>query len=137
MRGAPLRMEIGPKDIEKDQCVLVRRDTREKAFVPLAGLAAAVSERLAGMQASLLEAARKRVEGMTARAGSYDEFKQIMSSRRGFIVAGWNGDPAVEARIKEETKATIRVLPLDDGEREAACIVTGQKGREAYFAQAY
>jgi len=51
--------------------------------------------------------------------------------------AGWNGDPAVEARIKEETKATIRVIPLDDGEREAPCIVTGQKGREVYFAQAY
>jgi prolyl-tRNA synthetase len=137
MRGVPLRLELGPKDIEKDQCVLVRRDTREKAFVPLSGLGANVSERLAVMQSALLEAARARVQSLTSRASSYDEFKQIMSSKRGFIVAGWNGDPAVEARIKEETKATIRVIPLDDGEREAPCIVTGQKGREVYFAQAY
>ena len=72
---------------------------------------------------------------MTSRASSYDEFKEIMSAKRGFIVAGWNGDPAVEARIKEETKATIRIVPME--EREAACVVTGQKGREVYFAQAY
>jgi prolyl-tRNA synthetase len=137
MRGVPLRLELGPKDIEKDQCVLVRRDTREKAFVPLAGLGANVTERLAVMQSALLDAARARVQSLTSRASSYDEFKQIMSGKRGFIVAGWNGDPAVEARIKEETKATIRVIPLDDGEREAPCIVTGQKGREVYFAQAY
>jgi prolyl-tRNA synthetase len=139
MRGVPIRLELGPKDVEKDQCVLVRRDTREKAFVPLAGLGANVTQRLAQMQSALLDAARARVQAMTSRASSYDEFKQIMSGKRGFIVAGWNGDPAVEARIKEETKATIRVMPLDDGdgEREAPCIVTGQKGREVYFAQAY
>ena len=135
MRGVPLRLELGPKDIEKQQCVLVRRDTREKAFVPLSGLAAAVSERLEALQGALLEAARKRVESMTTRVGSYDEFKQVMSAKRGFIVAGWNGDPAVEARIKEETKATVRIIPFE--EREAACVMTGQKGREVYFAQAY
>ena len=135
MRGAPLRLELGPKDIEKQQCVLVRRDTREKAFVPLSGLAAAVSDRLSALQAALLDAARKRLESMTVRASSYDEFKQVMATKRGFIVAGWNGDPAVEARIKQETKATIRVIPFE--EREAACVVTGEKGREVYFAQAY
>ncbi len=135
MRGVPLRLELGPKDIEKDSCVLVRRDTREKGFVPLAGLAEAVRERLEAMQAGLLEAARKRVASMTTRVASYDEFKQVMASKRGFVVAGWNGDPAVEARIKEETKATIRVIPGE--QREAPCVVTGQKGREVYFAQAY
>jgi prolyl-tRNA synthetase len=72
---------------------------------------------------------------MTTRVSSYDQFKQVMAEKRGFILAGWNGDPAVEARVKEETKATIRVIAPE--EREAACVVTGQKGREVYFAQAY
>jgi prolyl-tRNA synthetase len=136
MRGVPVRLELGPKDIEKDQCVLVRRDNREKAFVPLAGLSARVGEILEAMQKDLLERARKFVADNTTRVRTYDELKQVMAEKRGFILAGWNGDAAVEAKIKEETKATIRVIPIDE-EREAACIVTGQKGREVYFAQAY
>jgi prolyl-tRNA synthetase len=135
MRGVPLRLELGPKDLEKDQGVLVRRDSREKAFVPLAGLALKVGELLAAIQSGLLEGARKFVADNTTRVSSYDEFKQAMTEKRGFIVAGWNGDPAIEAQIKAETRATIRVLPME--ERAAACIVTGKPGREAYFAQAY
>ena len=135
MRGVPLRLELGPKDLEKDQCVLVRRDNREKSFVPLAGLAAKVSELLAALQSDLLEKARKFVADNTTRVATYDEFKQAMSEKRGFIVAGWNGDPAIEAQIKAETRATIRVLPMED--REAPCVVTGKPGREVYFAQAY
>jgi prolyl-tRNA synthetase len=135
MRGVPLRLEIGPKDIEKDQCVLVRRDTREKAFVPLAGLAPRISELLETMQKDLLERARRFVAENTRRVETFEEFKQVMATSRGFVVAGWNGDPAVEARIKEETKATVRVIPLE--ERPARCVVTGEAGREAYFAQAY
>ena len=136
MRGAPLRLELGPKDIEKDQCVLVRRDTREKLFVPLDGLGARATGLLDAIQTGLLERARKFVAENTTRVESYDEFKQVMSAKRGFILAGWNGDAAVEAKIKEETKATIRVIPMGEA-REAACVVTGQKGREVVFAQAY
>ncbi len=136
MRGVPLRLEIGPKDIEKDQCVLVRRDSREKSFVPLAGLAVRTREILDAMQKDLLERARKFVADNTTRVSSYAEFKEVMASKRGFILAGWNGDAATEARIKEETKATVRVIPMGE-EREASCIVTGQRGREVYFAQAY
>jgi prolyl-tRNA synthetase len=136
MRGVPLRLELGPKDIEKSQCVLVRRDTREKLFVPQEGLGARVSGLLETIQADLLERARRFVSESTTRVSSYDEFKQVMADKRGFILAGWNGDPAVEAQIKAETKATIRVIPMGEP-REAACVVTGQKGREVYFAQAY
>ncbi|MGE0456175.1 MAG: proline--tRNA ligase [Vicinamibacteria bacterium] len=136
MRGVPLRLEVGPKDIEKDQCVLVRRDTRAKAFVPVAGLAQATRELLEAVQTDLLLRARQFVADNTTRVDTYDELKQAMQAKRGFIVAGWNGDPAVEARIKDETKATIRVIPTDP-EREAPCLVTGKKGREVYFAQAY
>jgi prolyl-tRNA synthetase len=136
MRGVPVRLEIGPKDVEKDQCVLVRRDNRAKEFVPLAGTAARLGEILDGMQKDLLERARAFVAANTTRVSSYDEFKQVMAEKRGFIVAGWNGDPAIEAQIKDETKATIRVIPMGDPV-EAPCVVTGQKGREVVFAQAY
>jgi prolyl-tRNA synthetase len=136
MRGVPLRLEIGPKDIEKDQCVVVRRDTREKAFVPLAGLAAAVPPLLDALQGALLERARRFLAESTTRVKTYEEFKEVMATKRGFILAGWNGDPAVEAKIKEETKATVRVMAIDEV-RESSCVVTGEPGREVYFAQAY
>jgi prolyl-tRNA synthetase len=136
MRGVPVRVELGPKDIEKDQVVLVRRDNRAKEFVPLAGAAARLAGLLDGYQAELLEKARQRTKDNTTRVSSYDEFKQVMAEKRGFILAGWNGDPRVEARIKEETKATIRVIPMGDPV-EAACVVTGEKGQEVVFAQAY
>ena len=136
MRGVPVRLELGPKDIEKDSCVLVRRENRAKEFVPLAGVAARLAGLLDTIQAELLEQARARVKASTTRVSSYDEFKQVMADKRGFIVAGWNGDPKLEARIKEETKATIRLIPMGEPV-DAACIVTGERGREVVFAQAY
>src|SRR5262249_10384197 len=128
MRGVPLRLEIGPKDIEKDQCVLVRRDNREKTFAPLTALREHVEMLLDALQADLRARARRFVAENTSRVATYNEFKEAMATKRGFILAGWCGDAEVEARIKEETKATIRVIPLGE-EREAACIKTGQKGR--------
>ena len=136
MRGVPVRLELGPKDIEKDSCVLVRRENRAKEFVPLAGTATRLAALLDTIQQDLLDEARARVKASTTRVSSYDEFKQVMADKRGFIVAGWNGDPKVEARIKEETKATIRLIPMGDPV-EAPCVVTGEKGREVVFAQAY
>ena len=138
MRGVPLRLELGPKDIEKDQAVLVRRDTREKAFVPLAGLAQAVREKLDAMQADLLTRARKFVADNTTRVSSYDQFKQIMADTRGFLVAGWCEDAACEAAIKQETKATVRVIPIEGDAVPSACVRCGKPSpREVYFAQAY
>ena len=138
MRGVPLRLELGPKDIEKDQCVLVRRDTREKAFVPLAGTPARVRELLDTIQKDLLERARKFVADNTTRVSSWDEFRQIMGGRRGFIIAGWCGDAECEAKIKQETKATVRVIPLEGGVRPGACVRCGRpSAQEVYFAQAY
>jgi len=138
MRGIPLRLEIGPKDIEKDQAVLVRRDSREKAFVPLAGLAQAVKDRLLSLQADLLARARKFVADHTTTVKSYDEFKQVMSDRRGFLLAGWCGDAGCEAAIKQETKATVRVIPIEGEAAAGACVRCGKPSdREVYFAQAY
>jgi prolyl-tRNA synthetase len=136
MRGVPLRLEIGPKDVAKEQCVLVRRTDRHKDFVPLAGIAPKTRELLDELQTDLFDRAVRFREENTTRVSSYDDFKEIMRTKRGFILAGWNGDPAVEAKIKEETKATIRIIPMDGGP-ETPCVVTGEKGREVYFAQAY
>jgi prolyl-tRNA synthetase len=138
MRGVPLRLELGPKDIEKDQCVLVRRDTREKAFTPLAGTPARVKELLDSIQTDLLARARKFVAENTTRVSSWDEFRQIMAGRRGFLIAGWCGDADCEARIKAETKATVRVIPLEGEARAGSCIRCGRPSpQEVYFAQAY
>jgi prolyl-tRNA synthetase len=138
MRGVPLRLELGPKDLEKDQCVLVRRDNREKAFVPLAGLAATVRETLDTLQRDLLERARRFVADNTTAVGSYDEFKQVMAEKRGFLVGQWCRDPGCEAKIKEETKATVRVIRLDAKGEPGACVRCGKPSPgTVYFAQAY
>ena len=138
MRGVPLRLELGPKDVEKDQCVLVRRDTREKIFVPLAGTPAKVRELLDTIQKDLLERARKFMADNTTHVASWDEFKAVMADKRGFLVAGWCGDARCEAKIKEETKATIRVQPLDREPVAGSCIRCGKPSpAEVYYAQAY
>ena len=142
LKGVPLRLEIGPRDIANNQCVLVRRDTREKAIVSLDGLLDTVHALLDRMQGDLLAAARARREANSHRGvTSYDRLKEIMDGPGGFVYAGWNGDPAVEARVKEETKATIRCIP--DAEFRSAdaptrCIVTGEPAKhEVIWAKAY
>ena len=138
MRGVPVRLEIGPKDVEKQQVVLVRRDNRAKSFVPLAGLAAAASELLIALQVDLLARARRFVEDNTTRVKSYDEFKAVMADKRGFLVADWCRDGDCEAAIKDETKATVRVIPQGGPAEPGVCVRCGRPSqRPAYFAQAY
>ena len=108
LRGVPLRLEIGPKDIEKSQVVLARRDTREKSFAPMEGLASHVEALLASIQRALYERALKFREEHTSTTDSYEEFKAIMEGRPGFVVSPWCGSAACEAAIKAETQATIR-----------------------------
>jgi prolyl-tRNA synthetase len=138
MRGAPLRLELGQRDIDNQQCVLVRRDTRQKETVPQGGLAARVQELLAAIQNDLLERARAFLAANTRRVGSYDQFKQVMADTRGFLIAPWCGDADCEARIKQETKATIRVVPLDAPPASGPCVRCGRPATaDVYFAQAY
>ena len=138
MRGVPLRLEIGQRDIDGGQCVLVRRDTRQKETVPLTGLAARVGELLPAMQSDLLERARKFLADNTRRVSSYDEFKRIMAETRGFLVAPWCGGADCEASIKQETRATVRVIPLDAPPASGPCVRCGKPGTaDVYFAQAY
>ena len=113
LRGIPLRLELGPKDLEKQSVFSARRDTRAKAAIPRAGAPAAVAALLETIQADMFAAAKARREAATIRGVTeYGQFKEIMAGEGGFVYAGWNGDPASEAKVKEETKATIRVIPV-------------------------
>jgi len=112
LRGVPVRMEIGPKDLEKSQVVLARRDTRGKSFVPMDGLAAKVEEMLAIIQQALYDRAVQFRTEHTTETDSYAEFKQIMDGRPGFVIAPWCGSTQCEADIKAETQATIRNIPF-------------------------
>ncbi|HEX7937436.1 MAG TPA: proline--tRNA ligase, partial [Gemmatimonadaceae bacterium] len=115
LRGIPLRMELGPRDLAKNQCVLVRRDTREKKPASLDTIGEDVSELLITMQADMLSAARERREAHSVRDHiAYADFKKLMEGEGAFVYAGWCGDAACEAAIKEDTKATIRVLPDEE-----------------------
>jgi prolyl-tRNA synthetase len=138
MRGVPLRLELGQRDVDNAQCVLVRRDTRVKETVPLSGLAARVGELLPAIQRELLEKARRFLAENTRRVSGYDDFKRVMADTRGFLVAPWCGDAECEARIKQETKATVRVIPLDAAPAPGPCVRCGRAApAEVYFAQAY
>jgi prolyl-tRNA synthetase len=137
MRGVPVRLEIGPKDIEKGQVVLARRDTREKLPTPLDGLASAVVTLLDAIQQGLLAKALAFRETHTSRAETWDEFVSIMEGRPGFVVARWCGDAECEARIKTETQATIRNLPFDQVPG-GICIRCDKPAiTEARFAKSY
>ncbi len=142
LRGIPLRLELGPKDLEKQSVFSARRDTRAKAAIPMAGVAPAVAQLLSTIQADLFAAAKARREAASHRGPiTYDRFKEIMEGPGGLGYAGWNGDPAVEAQVKEETKATIRVIPdaeFRSPEAPKTCMVTGQPAKyEVVWAKAY
>jgi prolyl-tRNA synthetase len=138
LRGVPLRIEIGPKDIEKSSVVVARRDPREKQPMPMDGLADAIVSRLVEIQAALLQRATKFRDEHTIRVSSYDEFKSAMEGRPGFVIAGWCGSAECEARIKAETQATLRNIPFAGSEVAGTCIVCGRPSSgEAWFAKAY
>jgi prolyl-tRNA synthetase len=139
LQGVPLRVEIGPRDMEKGQFVAVRRDTGEKAFVPVGEAAEKLRALLEDMQSALFERALAFRRDNTFRAKTYADFLKLIDDPGGFIEAGWCGEPACEAKVKEETKATIRLLPLQEASMEGgACIVCAEKARHtAVFARAY
>jgi prolyl-tRNA synthetase len=138
LRGVPLRLEIGPKDLEKAQVFSARRDTREKAAIPFSDLATRVPALLEEIQASLLARAKAFRESHTTEAASWDEFKSQMEGRPGFVIAAWCGAAACEAEIKAETQATLRNIPMGSPEIAGACVRCGQPARvRPWFAKAY
>jgi prolyl-tRNA synthetase len=138
LRGVPLRVEIGPKDIEKSAVMVARRDTRQKESLPMDGLPARLLGLLDEIQQNLLARARQFREEHTQRVSSYEEFKQVMEGRPGFVVAPWCGSADCEAQIKAETQATIRNMPLGSPTPTGTCIRgDGTAIAEAWFAKAY
>jgi prolyl-tRNA synthetase len=142
LRGIPLRLELGPRDIAANQGVLVRRDTKEKRPVSLSTLGEDVAETLSAMQRDMLAAALERREANSVRTPiSYEAFKELMEGQGGFVYAGWCGDAACEAAVKEETKATIRCLPDEEFRSAVApttCLKCGRPSTdEALWAKAY
>ena len=138
LRGVPLRLEIGPKDIEKAQVLIARRDTREKTSVPMQGLAARVRQMLDDVQLTLFRRALEFREAHTQRVSSYEAFKEAMDGRPGFVIAPWCGSEGCEAQIKTDTQATIRNIPIDGSTSAGACIRCGARpATEAWFAKAY
>lgn len=138
MKGIPVRIEMGPKDIEKEQVVLVRRDTLEKEFVPLAELETRLPELLAEVQQNLYDQALDHRNEMTSTATTMEEFKQTLDQKGGFIKAMWCGDESCEEQIKEETTATSRCIPFEQEKVADTCVCCGKEAKElVYWAKAY
>ena len=138
LRGVPLRLEIGPRDIEKAQVLIARRDTREKIGVPMDGLVVRIRELLEAIQKNLFDRAVAFRDEHTQRVDSYDAFKAAMEGRPGFVIAPWCGAAECEAQIKTDTQATIRNMPIDGKTPTGRCIRCDQPAQsEAWFAKAY
>ena len=137
MKGVPLRMEVGPRDIKEQKVVLARRDEKDKLFIPKDDVFDNVQRLLDNIQLKLITQARDFRDKNTHIVKDYDDFKSIIS-RGGFVRCGWDGNPETEAKIKQDTKATIRCIPFDEDPIELTCVLTGQKAKhEVIFAKAY
>jgi prolyl-tRNA synthetase len=138
LKGVPLRIEIGPRDIKNGQCVMVRRDNGQKAFVKDADITTTAQQLLSDIQDSMLAKARAILADKTTLVKSYDEFKQVIEAKGGFLKAAWCGSPDCEKKVKDETGATIRIVPFEHEEPQTGCVVCGKAAKDvAYFARSY
>jgi prolyl-tRNA synthetase len=138
LKGVPVRLAIGPKDMENGTIESVRRDTGEKKVIALDGASAYIKMLLDEIQENLYqEALKHRTEHIT-KVDSYEEFKKLLDEKGGFFLAHWDGTGETEEKVKTETKATIRCIPLDSADEEGVCMVTGKPSqRRVIFARAY
>lgn len=138
MRGIPVRVEMGPRDIEANQAIIVRRDTRQKYTVSLDELDVRLKEVLDCMQSEMLEHARKHREEHTYVAKDYEEFKDIVATKPGFVKAMWCGCQECEDKIKEETTATARCMPFAQENLSDVCVCCGKPAKKmVYWGKAY
>ena len=133
MRGIPLRLELGPKDLAQGQAVLVRRDTREKEIVPFGELTARIPILLETIQSDMYHRAEEHLATHTFEARTYDEFKETIEKKPGFIRAMWCGDQACEDKIKEDTGATSRCMPFDQTAVSDVCVCCGRPAKHMVF----
>ncbi len=138
LKGVPVRLAIGPRDLANGTVELARRDTLTKESVPAAGIADRIEKLLADIQQGIYDKALKFRDSMITKVDTYDEFKRVLEEKGGFLLAHWDGTPETEEQIKAETKATIRCIPVDAPEEEGTCIVSGKPShRRVLFAKAY
>ena len=138
MKGVPIRLEVGPKDIEKQQVVIARRDTGEKQFVKKEDIVSLIPNLLDSIQNNLFEQAKQFRLNNTHTVSTYTDFKEVIKNKGGFIRCGWDGTAESETAIKNETKATIRVIPFDENTKGLNCIFSGKPAKhEVIFAKAY
>jgi prolyl-tRNA synthetase len=138
LKGVPLRIEIGPRDLKQEQVVMVRRDTKQKSFVKEADVVATAQKLLDDIQHDLFAKAKAKQLELTTAVKTYDEFKQVVCDKGGFIKTAWCGSPDCEAKIKEETSATVRVIPFEKEQPTTDCGYCGKKAKDiAYFARSY
>jgi prolyl-tRNA synthetase len=136
-QGVPLRLAVGPRDVENNNVELARRDTLEKNIVSRDGIADHISELLKTIQDDLYNTAKERMESRTRSVDSYDEFQKEIE-KGGFIYAHWDGTAETEEKIKQDTKATVRCIPLEPSDETGNCMVTGKPSeRRVLFARAY
>lgn len=138
LKGVPVRVTIGPKDLENNQVEIARRDTLEKSLVNIEGLSAYITELLQEIQNSILKKAKERMNSLITPVDTYEDFKKVLDEKGGFVSAHWDGSIEVEEKIKAETKATIRCIPFDAVEENGVCIYSGNPSKKrVLFARAY
>jgi prolyl-tRNA synthetase len=138
LKGVPVRLAMGPRDLQNGTVEVARRDTKEKSVINLDGIETYIENLLGEIQKNIYQKAFNYREAYTTKAETYAEFKDLLEKKGGFILAHWDGTPETEEKIKEETKATIRCITLDAKNEEGKCILTGKPSkRRVVFARAY
>ena len=138
MKGVPVRIAIGPRDLENGTVEVARRDTKEKQVLKVEELVTVIPNLLEDIQKNIYARALKLRTEMTRPVETFEEFKKVLDEKGGFLLAHWDGTPETEGKIKEETKATVRCIPLDSREEEGRCVYSGKPSkRRVLFARAY
>lgn len=138
LKGVPVRLALGARDLEQNVVEVARRDTKEKSTVGLDGIVNYIEELLVEIQANLLAKAKTFRDEHITKVDSWDQFREVLSGKGGFLSAHWDGTPETEDKIKEETKATIRCIPLDNAQEEGICVYSGKPSTQrVLFALAY
>jgi len=138
LKGVPIRIAMGPRDLENGTLEVVRRDTKEKQNLPMEGIAATAKRLLDEIQANIFQRALDYRAAHTTPVDTFEEFTDVLENKTGFVLAHWDGTPETEDKIKELTKATIRCIPIDQPLEEGKCVLTGNPSqRRVLFAKAY
>ncbi len=138
LKGVPVRIAVGPRDLENNQVEIARRDTKEKTTVSMEGITDTVTQLLADIQSNLFNRAKKYRDEHITKVDTWEDFINVLDTKAGFVSAHWDGTPETEEKIKEMTKATIRCIPLNNEQEAGACILTGNPSvQRVLFARAY